>query len=680
MAKKSKPARKQKPKAAPGQTPKPAATTREPDEKPGHKIFPRNLTARADYLVPGNPIVTRPEDAVANCFPGLELDVRNLDRRFFPGLVFNFVTPGGAEVKGMHYGAKLAYVDVPLDPDLGLDPDTAARLFSTLGIERNEIKELFDNISDEEDTLSEGAWYLDWIKQGKRRLSTKSLDGHQVWRLLRGLEPGRVEIALRQREGEHRGAEVRLKGWRRLYTDPTTGVISGAYEPGELMQGLCSPWQHDFRDCACHYWPANHPDVVLGEIYPGEPTLPGGSTVESSRNVRLDWLREDRSIGLASAALNTISLNRPYQIDHFRINSNWQDLSIIVEGREIGALYVPTAMENANPYGSVAELVNELQVWLAPLELTLICEYLYARSSVLTFEEVQESGGDPALANAVDFVRYSLLLIATSEMHHLRWANELLWKVCNSEHLPFKPVLEICDLVPKSPLPPGPVELTMNTVGDFVRTEQKLEFHPRQLKTPTKQALAEFQRNNPGADPGFRERALRPLAKTAVDDFIALEHPSSFIDGAYARVIATLRRPEFPDQLSDLAMRIASDGMEHESHFIDIKAALAPFEEAEYLRPNMQIGTQTQARGALAQFDKIIDSLTRAYHKAGHDELETSNPDISAARAAMNELLRLGENLAKFGTEAGTQATKSIGIPYFSRWDSSSASTGSSKP
>ena len=192
MAKKSKPARKQKPKAAPGQTPKPAATTREPDEKPGHKIFPRNLTARADYLVPGNPIVTRPEDAVANCFPGLELDVRNLDRRFFPGLVFNFVTPGGAEVKGMHYGAKLAYVDVPLDPDLGLDPDTAARLFSTLGIERDaKIKELFDNISDEEDTLSEGAWYLDWIKQGKRRLSTKSLDGHQVWRLLcAGWSPG----------------------------------------------------------------------------------------------------------------------------------------------------------------------------------------------------------------------------------------------------------------------------------------------------------------------------------------------------------------------------------------------------------------------------------------------------------------------------------------------------------
>ena len=31
------------------------------------------------------------DDAVANCYPGLELDVRNLDRRFFPGLVIDFV-------------------------------------------------------------------------------------------------------------------------------------------------------------------------------------------------------------------------------------------------------------------------------------------------------------------------------------------------------------------------------------------------------------------------------------------------------------------------------------------------------------------------------------------------------------------------------------------------------------
>jgi hypothetical protein len=33
-------------------------------------------------------------------------------------------------------------------------------------------------------------------------------------------------------------------------------------EPGELSQGLCSPWQNDYRECACYYWAASRPDYV----------------------------------------------------------------------------------------------------------------------------------------------------------------------------------------------------------------------------------------------------------------------------------------------------------------------------------------------------------------------------------------------------------------------------------
>src|SRR5437764_5835213 len=61
------------------------------------KIFPRNLTARAAIRVAGNPDTTRLESGVGNCYPGLEFDHRNLDRRFFPGLVFEF-TDGGAQL------------------------------------------------------------------------------------------------------------------------------------------------------------------------------------------------------------------------------------------------------------------------------------------------------------------------------------------------------------------------------------------------------------------------------------------------------------------------------------------------------------------------------------------------------------------------------------------------------
>jgi hypothetical protein len=235
-----------------------------------NKIFPRNLTARAAYLVPGNPVVTRPEDAVANCFPGLELDVRNLDRRFFPGLVFEFVDDG----------ARLAYVDARQDPDLQVNAAEAQRVYKSLNIKPEKAQHLYDQLTgDEEAWLSEGRWYLEWIRQGRKTLSMgrgrdEPLDSYTIWRLIRSLEPAPVTISLRiespRDTDNEQPARIELEGWRRRYTDEETGVINLAYQPGELMQGLCSPWQHDFRDCQCFYWAANHPDVVLGELKPGE--------------------------------------------------------------------------------------------------------------------------------------------------------------------------------------------------------------------------------------------------------------------------------------------------------------------------------------------------------------------------------------------------------------------------
>src|SRR6516225_8252318 len=58
------------------------------------KLVPRNAPALrksreknpAPDLVAGNPISTRLESGIGNCFPGLECDLRNLERRFFPFL------------------------------------------------------------------------------------------------------------------------------------------------------------------------------------------------------------------------------------------------------------------------------------------------------------------------------------------------------------------------------------------------------------------------------------------------------------------------------------------------------------------------------------------------------------------------------------------------------------------
>src|SRR4051812_39919539 len=67
-------------------------------DSPPQKIFPRNLTARAAAVVRGNPVVSRPESGADNSHPGLEFDQRNLDRGFFPGLLFDFQFGVGARL------------------------------------------------------------------------------------------------------------------------------------------------------------------------------------------------------------------------------------------------------------------------------------------------------------------------------------------------------------------------------------------------------------------------------------------------------------------------------------------------------------------------------------------------------------------------------------------------------
>ena len=53
------------------------------------------------HLVSGNPMTARPESGVGNAHPGLEFDVRVLDRHFMPGLVFDFQYGAGAKLSAL---------------------------------------------------------------------------------------------------------------------------------------------------------------------------------------------------------------------------------------------------------------------------------------------------------------------------------------------------------------------------------------------------------------------------------------------------------------------------------------------------------------------------------------------------------------------------------------------------
>jgi hypothetical protein len=566
----------------------------ESDTSARNKIFPRNLTARtrmATERVVGNPANTRLESGVANCFPGLEFDVRTLENRFFPGLLFRFVTAPVYPEEGTipdQQGVRLLYIDYLLDPML---PETSdepwvQRLLTT-----------YDANGDLAKAVAHGRWYLDWIEQNGKRLSMTDPHGKYYsceipWRFIRGLIPeGELRIGLVRRDAAEPKPRYELVGRRRRYVNDA-GLYDLAYRPGELTESMCNPWSHDFRDCACHYWASNHPDVVVRD-------LPATSGEAGAATTYVDWLSV---VGRSSTlpASETIALNRPFQIDHYEINQKWEQLPFVLEGREIGQEYRPRAAEYSPPYDTDAELIHELENQLAGLELTLAAQYLYAMFSLHDPSEISDDKW-PNLRADLKAVREFVLLVAVGEMAHLRWANEMLWELDRAGIRPngwrYSPIVE-----------------------------------------PTKQIPTLLT-----------QRRLRPLDPETLEHFIELERPSGGITRAYGRCVSTLRNPKYPVSAYELAMRIDGEGADHYQRFLNVQRILRAYGgEAgnyPYLR-KLTLGRrdQPECQPAVALFEKLRNEIVLAYS----DETDQEK-HIKAARATMMSFRDEADALARRG-------------------------------
>ena len=126
--------------------------------------MPRNLTANADYVVTGNPSISRPESGVGNTWPGLEYDDCTLERRFFPGLYFEFHRGEGAILTQVYEGS---------DPNIkGLtNEDLPLYLWGYIG---------------KRDPQEENVSFF----------SFDSFDGQEVWNHLHNLSPGQIVLIL----------------------------------------------------------------------------------------------------------------------------------------------------------------------------------------------------------------------------------------------------------------------------------------------------------------------------------------------------------------------------------------------------------------------------------------------------------------------------------------------------
>ena len=491
------------------------------------RIIPLNLPAGLEHETPGNPVSTRLETSVANCFPGLEMDILNLDRRFFPGLIFEFVQndPGSPAV--YQRGAKLVATD---------GSDSAAPT----------NKEFTNHLQKLQALLANHAIFLDALigADGKR---VDMFDAHGVpydwdvtWRLVRSLEPGQITIELGSRDGGKRPPIATLTAHRRSFWNKH-GELAAVYRPGELTQSLCSPWQHDFRDCGCTYWAASHPDIVLPE-HPDSVEEAQDPGIEAAMaQDPIIWERWNQSANVSSRT--TADSCSPFEMDHYEINQRWRDLPFVFEGRERRIPWSVGPCEEAAPLDA-GELVPQLKR-LAAMEHALALEYLYARYTV-RFEDATLPAAD---AESADFIAHELLTIATGEMLHLRWVNQLLWEL-ESTNRDHAPALEIARTLPNTP--------TGKTASGATA----------------------------------RDSSTRPI-DVAIGDFLASEAPSGSIERQYARVLALFRqglpprqvegaaggaeyhgRREFSPDMIGLVERIMADGVTHYSRFREIKTLL----------------------------------------------------------------------------------------------------------
>ncbi len=171
------------------------------------KFAPKRIDSAAlheqlSYRAAGNPPGTLPTTAISNCFPGLELDFRNVWKNLFAG------------------------------------------------IEMHEADNLVVGTDQEHENLRFHRLQKVIIPGGKKVICEFTTDRED--------DPVAPDVKT-----------IRVTMQVRNFFEPGSAVIArDLVEPGQLTQSLCSPWQNDYRECACYYWAASRPDYVNVEIGP----------------------------------------------------------------------------------------------------------------------------------------------------------------------------------------------------------------------------------------------------------------------------------------------------------------------------------------------------------------------------------------------------------------------------
>ncbi|MEN7551476.1 hypothetical protein AAG747_26400 [Rapidithrix thailandica] len=270
----------------------------------GSPMAVNDLSGQLHYRGKGNPFSILPRTAISNCFPGLEFDFRNLWRRAFVGLTLiennNYVLEGEGELSDLQYHR---LVGIDGEPTMVL---TSGPTFPNGG--NNTTLITTDNPN--------GVSFMEWSNNLAKVLQKQ---GEEVDCYFTRWEE-KTEVVVTKEELNDTNEKLikrRLKV-NTFFEKDSAEFTDSIVLPGELTQGLCAPWQNDYRECACYYWAASRPDYV--NVEPGENGLSKGD----------NWMAKERSG-------NYIPDNRTDSrlVTYDDLFKDWEgELNFIVKGKD----------------------------------------------------------------------------------------------------------------------------------------------------------------------------------------------------------------------------------------------------------------------------------------------------------------------------------------------------------
>ena len=264
-----------------------------------NEIKANNLTAQLHYRGAGNPFSVLPRTAISNSFPGLEFDFRNLWRRAFEGIILiennNYVM----EAESPEYEDLVTRRLVKVNGSSTMVPTTGP-VFP-----EGDPQHLATSVN------PNAVSFMEWSNSLAKTIYEHQ--GKEVMCEFTADKPATTEVLADNVKTISRKLKV-----RKFFEADTAAFAAGLLMPGELTQGLCAPWQNDYRECACYYWAASRPDYVNVE-----PSTDGLSHGDS-------WLAKQRT---GSYVLDNRTDTRLVSYDD--LFKEWEkELSFIIRGKD----------------------------------------------------------------------------------------------------------------------------------------------------------------------------------------------------------------------------------------------------------------------------------------------------------------------------------------------------------